>query len=68
MELRRDKQYNIRGRTMKSMREQIEELKRLNHIAYADLKRKAESKFNGYGHIAGYNEILKAGKSKNIDL
>ena len=68
MELRRDKQYNIKGKAMKTIKEQIEELKRLNHTAYADLKRKAESRFNDYGHIADYDEVLRAGKDKNIDL
>ena len=49
---------------MKTIREQIRELEISNRLLYADLKRKAESRFNGYGHIATYDEIMQSGKVK----
>ena len=47
---------------MKTIKEQIKDLEILNKIAYADLERKATSRFNGYGHIASYEEICNAGQ------
>ena len=51
---------------MKSMKEQIEELEHANREAYRTLKMQVESKFNGYGHIASYNDICNAGHERDI--
>ena len=50
---------------MKTIEKQIKELEALNKIAYADLARKATSRFNGYSHIASYEEICNAGQGNS---